>query len=307
MKPLKKFLLAGITCSLITASCHTEQKNLPNKEAANGQSMLWRIEGNGLKKVSWLFGTMHLMPKSKFVFNQQLQHVLLAADSVVFEINLNDKKANLEAIPKMILPDGFLLSHYYTAGQFDTIRSFILDTLGKSKVEWAYFQNLKPIFISETFYETSFGDSTESYELTFQKLANENHIPVSGLETAVYQASLLDSIPLDIQAKMLINEIRNYRKDLTKLNHLIELYSTQQIDSMDENIEEDKELSEYTGILLHNRNKNWIKPIESLVANASCFIAVGAGHLPGEKGLIQLLRNDGYTLTPIDFISNEEE
>ena len=48
------------------------------------------------------------------------------------------------------------------------------------------------------------------------------------------------------------------------------------------------------------RNKNWIPVIEKNVHQSSCLIAVGALHLPGENGLINMLRKEGYTLTPID-------
>lgn len=304
---LKKLIIAGLLLSLIADSCQTEKQNMPNKEAADGQSMLWRIDRADLKTPSWLFGSMHLMPKSKFVFNEQLRQLVLSVDSVVFEINLNDKKANFNAITGTILPNGQLLSDLYSPEQFDSLETFMLDTLGKSSVEWAYYQNLQPVFVSQTFYEVSFGDSTASYELTFQQLANEHNIPVAGLETADYQVSLLDSIPIEIQANMLLNEMRHYHRDLENLDHLVDLYVTQQIDSMDEDLESDDEWSEYTDMLLNQRNQNWIKPIESFISNAVCFIAVGAGHLPGEQGIIRLLRNEGYILTPIDFISGAEE
>ena len=52
-------------------------------------------------------------------------------------------------------------------------------------------------------------------------------------------------------------------------------------------------------ILLDNRNKNWIGKLKKLLPEKSLFIAVGAGHLIGEKGLIALLRKEGYTLTPL--------
>jgi uncharacterized protein YbaP (TraB family) len=56
---------------------------------------------------------------------------------------------------------------------------------------------------------------------------------------------------------------------------------------------------EYGDLLLENRNKDWIPKIEELVKAQSTFIAVGSGHLGSETGVIQLLRNAGYTVEPV--------
>jgi uncharacterized protein YbaP (TraB family) len=56
----------------------------------------------------------------------------------------------------------------------------------------------------------------------------------------------------------------------------------------------------FTDVLLYHRNQNWVKKLKSLLPDKSLVIAVGAGHLPGEKGLINLLRKEGFTLTPVE-------
>ena len=51
--------------------------------------------------------------------------------------------------------------------------------------------------------------------------------------------------------------------------------------------------------ILDDRNLNWIKQIPELIKLNSIFIAVGAGHLGGEYGIINLLRKEGYTVKPV--------
>ena len=65
-------------------------------------------------------------------------------------------------------------------------------------------------------------------------------------------------------------------------------------------VETDAGMSGFTDILLYHRNLNWVKKMNELLPGKSLVIAVGAGHLPGEKGVISLLRQNGYKVTPIE-------
>ena len=58
-------------------------------------------------------------------------------------------------------------------------------------------------------------------------------------------------------------------------------------------------MDEMTQSLVSDRNRDWMKHILTYIKNKSTFIAVGAAHLPGEEGLIQLLRDAGYTVEPM--------
>ena len=65
-------------------------------------------------------------------------------------------------------------------------------------------------------------------------------------------------------------------------------------------IETDAGMSGFTDILLYHRNQNWVEKLKSLLPEKSLMIAVGAGHLPGEKGVINLLRKAGFKVTPVE-------
>ena len=58
-------------------------------------------------------------------------------------------------------------------------------------------------------------------------------------------------------------------------------------------------MEKYADLLLYNRNRNWVKKLETLLPMEKLVIAVGAGHLPGDKGLINLLRKAGYKVEPV--------
>ena len=92
-------------------------------------------------------------------------------------------------------------------------------------------------------------------------------------------------------------------------NKAVELYMRGELNTLLEGYEKASKLppdlsDDYQQKELYNlvsgRNKKWIPVIKSNIQDCSCLIAVGAGHLPGKEGLINLLRNEGYILTPID-------
>ena len=122
--------------------------------------------------------------------------------------------------------------------------------------------------------------------------ARSQNKTVDGLETAAYQMSMFDSIPYDVQARMLVASIQqndqgadeDYRK-------MIDLYKAQDITAMGALItEEGDELANYEQLLLTNRNRNWIPVMANMMSKKATFFAVGAGHLGGSKGVIALLR-----------------
>jgi uncharacterized protein YbaP (TraB family) len=77
------------------------------------------------------------------------------------------------------------------------------------------------------------------------------------------------------------------------------MYVNQDINALNKMINGDADLSNYTQILLVNRNKNWIPIMGKMANKKTTFFAVGAGHLPGKEGVIRLLRAEGYTVTAI--------
>jgi hypothetical protein len=132
--------------------------------------------------------------------------------------------------------------------------------------------------------------------------AKRNGKDIKGLETMDYQLSIFDSIPYKLQAKQLYEMVKNSDKkqDEKELQELTDAYRKQQLDKMDElTKKEDIGIENFTDILLYNRNENWAKKLDGLLPKNSLVIAVGAGHLPGQRGVINLLRKAGYKVEPV--------
>jgi uncharacterized protein YbaP (TraB family) len=81
---------------------------------------------------------------------------------------------------------------------------------------------------------------------------------------------------------------------------MIDVYKGQDIDRLYElSVKERSSTAQYMDLLLYNRNANWVSQFPAIAKNASTLFAVGAGHLGGSKGVINLLRQRGYQVRPI--------
>jgi uncharacterized protein YbaP (TraB family) len=159
---------------------------------------------------------------------------------------------------------------------------------------------MKPFFILQTLSQNYFDASAKSYDLTIMSLAAEKNIPLIGLETIEEQLGFFDKIPMASMAEMILETIRNQEEEKENTLKLMEFYSKEKVDKLIPLLEKQSvEIMNFEDVFLYNRNKAWVPKIEKEIKNKACFVAVGAAHLFGKKGLIELLRAAGYTVTPI--------
>jgi uncharacterized protein len=131
-------------------------------------------------------------------------------------------------------------------------------------------------------------------------MAKKYNIELNGLETVEEQMNSLDEIPFKKQAEIVLETINEFNENRQIYFQLIDAYKKMNFKNFYELMfKASTELKEFKQILLIDRNEKWIPRIEKMINKKSCFIAVGALHLVGAKGLVALLRSDGYTVTPI--------
>jgi uncharacterized protein len=132
------------------------------------------------------------------------------------------------------------------------------------------------------------------------KIARANKKEIKGLETMAMQAAVFDSIPYAVQAKELLKSIDSLSTYKLYFDTMVQVYKNQQLSKIEELFTKSEfGMEENQDILLDKRNMNWVKQLNDIMPRQPVFIAVGAGHLPGSKGLIALLKKEGYTLRPL--------
>jgi uncharacterized protein YbaP (TraB family) len=262
------------------------------------KSLLWEIKGKGLAKPSYLFGTFHLMCKDEILFSNKLKQKLGAADEVYFEVDLDDPAMMTEAFSILNMKNGKQLKDYLTEAEYKKLDSVLKNG---SKVSLSFFNHTKPYLISSLLYTRFMKCNEQSgVEMELMKLAKKENKIISGLETLSYQASIFDSIPYEKQAKELMKLVDSLDKTGAEFYRMEELYRQQDLEAIAKMLNEsDFEAGDNKNLLLVNRNKNWVEQLKKRMPSKSLFIAVGAGHLPGNDGVIELLRKEGYSVKPV--------
>jgi uncharacterized protein YbaP (TraB family) len=290
---------------LVGFTVQAQTKDTPSVNTPQN-ALLWEITGKGLTKPSYVFGTIHLIPKSDFFLTDATKKALSESQKVMFEINMKDMQNPmliLSIMSKAMMPRGQKLRDLISKEDYALVKTRF-DEIG---MPLPMLESIKPMFLSAMVegsgnpMDTSSKGATTAYEMEIMKIADKDKKEMGGLETMEFQMGIFDSIPLKTQADMLVKSIKSVNNGDTDFKAMVELYKSQDIESMAGAMKngEENELSKYEGILLTSRNKNWIPLIVKNSEGKSTFYAVGAGHLGGEMGVVNLLRKEGFTLTPL--------
>lgn len=278
--------------------CQSQPKiNLPTNKDNN--SLLWEISGNGLQQPSYLFGTFHMMCKQDILFSKNLLLALQNSDDVYFEMDLDDPANTLGALMFMNMKDGQTLKDLVSETEFLKLEKYFTDSL---RTSLKTFQKMKPSMLEAFLYPKMMLCKTMSgVEQELMKLAKKDKKEIKGFETIQFQASVFDSIPYEMQAKSLIRTIDSIQQFRLYFDTMLQVYKTQKIDKIEAMFNQPEfGLQEGMEFLLDRRNENWVVQLKDILKKENIFMAVGAGHLVGKKGLIELLRKEGYTLRPIN-------
>lgn len=299
LNPMIKYFISAILILFILPACKAQKEPgyVVNKD---GNTLLWKVSGNGLQKPSFLFGTFHLMCKDDIHFSDQMKKAIKSSDQIYMEMDMDDPSVMLSGMLYMNMKGGKKLEDLYTKEEFDRLQSYFKDSL---KMPLMMFQKAKPYFLMALFYPKMMNCKTPTgVEQEIIAIAKEDKKEIGGLETMQFQASVFDSIPYDVQAKELIKNIDSFAVNKKEFEKMLRIYKTQQLDSMQSSMDFSEMGGEkFEDILLTNRNKNWVTQLkDTIMPKESVFVAVGAGHLAGKNGLISLLRNAGYKVEPLE-------
>ena len=266
-------------------------------------ALLWKIHGNGLRESSYILGTYHLVNNEFLNTLKGCKQALSKTHSVLGELEITPEVSS-QMMPFMLLEKSTLDS-LLNPLQYDSISQFVQDKLGFPML---IFNKMKPIGIylmlsSAEMKNSSFIQDFNGVpmDIYVQNEAKKNGKDVYALESIQEQADLLFSkLSINEQVFMLMEYVRMGDKKNTVENDRMNMcYMMQDLNCLDSLMKSSGFNSIESDLLLKNRNIRWIPRIEEIINKQSCFIAVGALHLAGENGLIRLLHNKGYTLSPV--------
>ena len=295
---MRSFIII-FSCCIFFSGCKSQTNKSSAKKNNDTNTLLWQVSGKDLKNPSYLFGTFHLLCKDDIKFSEQLKSSLQSTDEVYMEMDMDDPSTMLSGLLYMNMKDGKKLKDLYTTDEYKKVESYFSDSLGMPMM---MFQSIKPYFLVAMLYPKMMDCKTASgVEEELMSLAKENKKEIKGLETMQFQASVFDSIPYQWQAKELLKNIDSFSFYKKEFDTMVLEYKNQQLSVMEKLLAKSEFGSDkYEDILLTNRNINWVGQLKSIMKKESVFVAVGAGHLVGEKGLLNLLRKEGYIVEPLN-------
>ena len=292
-------MLAWVGCKSAAQVAYTPEQLVPTEK-----SVFWKITGNGLKKPSYLLGTIHLIPASQFKLPIAADQSLDKVERVTFEIDMKEMtnfRTQLSLMTKAMMAGGKTLQDLLSPEDY----AFVHQKLADKGMPGGLLERLKPLFLSTMLGSEEEGpaatDKMTSVEMEVYRMARRRKLESAGLETAAYQMSVFDSIPYTAQAKMLVEGLRAADSGSAdtggekQLDAMLRLYREQDITAMQAMISSDESgMAGFEDILLNNRNRNWIPIMGRMMREKPTLFAVGAGHLGGPAGMVALLRSAGY-------------
>ncbi|MBL7826582.1 MAG: TraB/GumN family protein [Saprospiraceae bacterium] len=302
---MKKLLfLLGV---IWLAACKTGQQAAvytPEQLVPTEKSLVWKISGNGLKSPSYLYGTIHLIPKKEYEMPETVRKALDQCKQVAFEIDmkeLTNLRTQMSLMTKAFMAGNKTLKDLLSKEDY----AFVKEKMAEKGLPGGMMERMKPMFLSTLLTNEEEGESAmgtgamTSVEMELYKSAKRRKLATTGLETTAYQMAIFDSIPYQAQAKMLIDGLRSTETDGSgedgQLGQMLKMYREQDINAMQAMIaDEAKGMAQYEELLLKKRNRNWIAPMSRLMREKPTIFAVGAGHLGGEWGVVALLRKAGF-------------
>ena len=299
MKTFTNVLLPLFALRIITANADAQVNKKPLEK-----SLLWEVSGNGLAKPSYLYGTIHMICKDDASLGDSLISAIQRSDRVYFEVDMDNLMEMLSAIKDFKMRNDTTLADLLSKEDYEKVKEYMESKGGL--LPFSQLETYKPMLASSLLMESGIGcDEPVAMEQLILEEAKKNKKRVDGLETMSYQASIFDSIPYKLQAEQLlkyINDSGSKSEADKQFEEMIEAYKTQDIEKLGEYVKKDDGgLGNYEDILIYNRNRNWVEKLKKLMPEKSLTIAVGAGHLAGEKGVIKLLRKAGYTVRPVKY------
>lgn len=285
----KLFVLIGALLCVI----HTQAQDNDSKN----KSLLWKISGKDMQQPSYLFGTIHIVCTESYVWTPAMKKSFESAKEVCMEMDMDDPSILMQVASAMIEQSGKKLEEYFTEEEYRIVEQYFRDSLG---VNITMFATMKPIVLQTLLTSSSpTCDSVVSYEVKLSEAAKELGKEITGLETPAEQIRLLDQIPVDSIIQELVRIAGGQSEELSDYRAMIDAYTKQDIQELYQLIMKSKEEGDNMDAFLDERNEKWIDRMTERMDQRSIFFAVGAGHLWGEKGLIHLLREQGYTVEPV--------
>ncbi|UPK71551.1 TraB/GumN family protein [Chitinophaga filiformis] len=295
-----------------TTALHAQRINRSNYE------LLWRIDGPGMPSPSYLFGTMHLADKRVFDFSDSVLVALRNTSSFATEVDMDS------IMSYIFSPDGIMsdtvnyMRRILTAKEYRYVDSMVIRKTGGpiDHLQMKRLWILEALLLDEEeALSKRAGRNLKAENIFLDGWLHQKAIllgkPIHSLEKMQNQLHLLGTETSKMQKEAFLENLGYYelendektqpgtifKERISVLDSLVNLYYEANLQSIATLIKDYDSIDDGPGLSV--RNVEMAGNLAVLANKSSVFAAVGAAHLPGEKGIISLLRAKGFTVTPV--------
>jgi hypothetical protein len=256
-------------------------------------SLLYKITGNGLKKPSYVLGTMHAICANDFVLGEKVLKALGKCSFYFMEVDLGS--AQQIRLMEQQMPAMADISEGLSSSQNEDLGRILQNQFGLS-IEEAKQQGPLAL-INRMTTDAIDCDDIKVVEMELLKIAQEKGLKTAGLETALEQLNIAQKV---FTGKEILRQLKSTGAYKELFDKIVKAYHSENLQELSILITDRRFMSKRAyNLLVINRNRRWSKAIPPLIESRSAFFAVGAGHLPGEEGLLKLLIEMGYAVNPV--------
>ena len=268
----------------------------PDFDPAELHPMLWKVtdpQGHSL----YLFGTIHVGDGRNSAVLEKLSPILLGCDALAVEFDLVAYQEDLNAVmadyQQFLYADGTTVKDHMPEELY-TRCAELLGEVGAYSPLMDYYNLGMWSQLTEQAALMTRSDLDPEFAMDSQLilLAYDHEIPVRSVESAAFQMGLLNSFPDELDLLMIRETLDNAILALNQSEEGTEDYTEEELALV----------ADYNRAMLDDRNVGMAETAkEYLAAGDTVFFAVGAGHLVGDMGLVQLLRDAGFTVERVDY------
>ena len=281
--------------------------------SANAQ-LLYKISGNGLKSSSYIVGTYHLAPASFVGEIEGMSEAFAAVEQVFGEIDMQSAQSvQLAMMSSMMLPEGKYVDDMFSAEEMERINVFVRKNMGMDLTHPMLREQLgrmRPSVLAMQLGLLEFMKITPNFnpndliDSYFQKEARKRGLAVGGFESAEFQMELLYGESTDEEEReALLKLVDDKDKILEEMQAMTNAYFSFDMKGIHELTIRSVEIGDMTveefREMITDRNHNWVEQMPEIMAAKPTLFVVGAGHLPGDEGVLELLKAQGYKVKAV--------
>jgi uncharacterized protein len=269
-------------------------------DSTEAEHALWRVTSDA--GTIHLMGSVHLLTEDAYPLAPTMQAAIEQAERVAFEVNLDSMQA---MVPRMVQVGMYQSDSTLQQAVSDSTYALLKSAVDTLQIPMAQMNRMRPWFASLTLtsvmlqrsgYKTSLGLDMHVY-----RKAQERELEVVGLETVEEQLSVLSSASSSDPDAYLRYTLENLDESMDQIDRIMSAWKSGDVEAvasvMNEGMDAFPQMREQ---LLIQRNRNWIPGIEALMSGPeNTLVVVGTGHLVGEGSVVEMLKQNGHTVTQL--------